>query len=213
MNRAVAFSGPGTGGKPAGPVPLMSPRDTIAAYFDANGIVQEAQPYELRPNYVYQGGVWVQNGWLKEAATTNVDSAFNQPYNSGFHINNETCVDYTDTAGRNGFKCTLKASVEQSNPIQYSGSYGQYVNSVYVWCEDFTKLRVAPRASADEFPYIQIDPHNRRYYTHGYFQPYYVNTSSSPLDIRVCGPMAEVPNSTGTPTSWVPYQQTRASDL
>lgn len=72
MNRCVAFAGPGTRGKPAGPVPLMSKRSTTATYFDHQGIMRTAQPYELRPNYVYQNGVWVQDGWLREGASTNL---------------------------------------------------------------------------------------------------------------------------------------------
>lgn len=33
--------------------------------------MRTAQPYELRPNYVYQNGLWVQQGFLKEAQATN----------------------------------------------------------------------------------------------------------------------------------------------
>lgn len=72
MNRCVAFAGPGTVGKPAGPVPLMSKRSTTATYFDSHGVMQTAQPYELRPKYVYKNGVWVQDGWLRERSSTNL---------------------------------------------------------------------------------------------------------------------------------------------
>ena len=72
MNRCVAFAGPGTIGKPAGPVPLMSKRSTTATYFDSQGIMRTAPPYELRPKYIYKNGVWVLDGWLREGASNNI---------------------------------------------------------------------------------------------------------------------------------------------
>lgn len=50
----------------------QSARTTTATYFDYQGIMRIAQPRELRPNYVYQNGIWVQNGWLREGASTNL---------------------------------------------------------------------------------------------------------------------------------------------
>lgn len=39
--------------------------------FAADGLLHIAQPHVLRPNYVLQNGVWVQQGFLRETATTN----------------------------------------------------------------------------------------------------------------------------------------------
>lgn len=49
----------------------QSARTTTATYFDYQGMMRIAQPGELRPNFVYQNGVWVQEGWLKEEAAIN----------------------------------------------------------------------------------------------------------------------------------------------
>ena len=167
--------------------------------------MQTAQPYELRPKYVYQNGVWVQDGWLREGEATNTSNLFNVPNSSGLHINNETCTNYNDTEDRTGFTCTLKGKSEQNYPIQISGSNVKFVNSIYVFCEDFSKINITAN-------YIEIDPNNRRYYVNGYFQPVYNNLTEEPLLIRVCGPMAETPDAAGLPTSWIPYGKTRAAD-
>lgn len=49
----------------------QSARTTTATYFDYQGIMRTAQPGELRPNFVYQNGVWVLDGYLKEGQSTN----------------------------------------------------------------------------------------------------------------------------------------------
>jgi len=49
----------------------QSARTTTATYFDYQGVMRVAQPGELRPNFVYQNGVWVQDGYLREGAATN----------------------------------------------------------------------------------------------------------------------------------------------
>lgn len=49
----------------------LSKRDTIGYYFDDNGEFKSAQPYELRPNFIYQNNKWIMNEYLKE------DAAFN----------------------------------------------------------------------------------------------------------------------------------------
>lgn len=183
----------------------QSARTTTATYFDYQGIMRTALPGELRPNFVYQNGIWVQDGYLREGEATNTFSSFNLPNSDSLHINNETCTNYTDTAGRTGFTCTLKGKSEQNVPIQLAGSYKQFVNSIYVFCEDFSKINITAN-------FIEIDPNNRRYYVNGYFQPFYYNLTEEPLLIRVCGPMAEMPSETGQPTSWIPYGQTRGAD-
>lgn len=50
----------------------QSARATTATYFDYQGIMRTAQPRELRPNFVYQNGIWVQDGWLREGASNNI---------------------------------------------------------------------------------------------------------------------------------------------
>lgn len=49
-----------------------SKRSTIGTYFDKNGVMQTANAYVTRPNYVYQNGVWKQKGWLLEPQATNL---------------------------------------------------------------------------------------------------------------------------------------------
>lgn len=57
----------------------QSNRTTTATYFDYQGIMRTAQPGELRPNFVYQNGIWVQNGWMREGASTNYYSPAGTP--------------------------------------------------------------------------------------------------------------------------------------
>lgn len=49
----------------------QSNRTTTATYFDYQGIIRTAQPGELRPSYVYQDGLRVQKGYLRETQATN----------------------------------------------------------------------------------------------------------------------------------------------
>lgn len=52
---------------------LTSARTTVGTYIGADGLLHVAQPFVLRPNYVLQNGVWVQQGFLREGATTNYE--------------------------------------------------------------------------------------------------------------------------------------------
>lgn len=66
-----------------------SKRSTIGTYFDKNGIMQIANAYVTRPNYVYQNGVWKQKGWLLEPQATNILSGVTYPTANGKfgHVN------------------------------------------------------------------------------------------------------------------------------
>lgn len=62
---------------PAGPIAGQSARTTQGTYIDQHGILRTAPPRFLRPNYVYQNGVWVQDGYLREAQVTVNTQAIN----------------------------------------------------------------------------------------------------------------------------------------
>lgn len=204
---------PSTGGGQAGQgyVAGQSNRLTSATYFDANGVMRVAPPKALRPNYVYKNGVWVRDGWLREGAASNQDSSFNGSW-GGASIHGEDCTQYTDTFNRYGVTCSLKPQGVNGVPIQAAGSYGNLLNSIFVWCANFTLLRVCPQNNGVEYPYIQLGPKLRRYYNNGYFQPFYMNQSDKPLLIHAFGMMGENQNSDGVPTSWIPYNTNRDAD-
>lgn len=223
MNRCIAFAGPGTGGKPAGPVPLMSKRSTTATYFDHQGIMRTAQPYELRPNYVYKNGVWVQDGWLREGAAQNylqcretntgAYGAFPESYLiSQDGVANIQAFDVpSDTQVMVGSVYILLSNPETTATkldMWWSGggSDGAYVDLVnkvvvgtsanwHIACEDLgTSLRV----------WLQGGPDHA--------------TTWGPAFLPRNGPAVmacfqnEVLTSDGNPTSWIPYGQTRAAD-
>lgn len=48
----------------------LTQRDTNGTYIGSDGFLKTAPPYALRPNYVYKNGVWVQQGYLREAQLT-----------------------------------------------------------------------------------------------------------------------------------------------
>lgn len=52
--------------------PLTCNRTIAGTYIGPDGLLHLGTPLVLRPNYVLQNGVWVQNGYLKEAAATNL---------------------------------------------------------------------------------------------------------------------------------------------
>lgn len=196
-----------------GYVPGQSNRVTNATYFDAHGVMRIAPPKALRPNYVYTGGKWVRDGWLREGQAENQDSQFNIPFSKLYHINNEVCVDYMDTCSRTGFTSTLKGKSSQSNPVQFSGGDPSKLNSTFVWCDAFSKLLIDNDGmGVTTLPFIQVGEFTRRYYAIGHFQPHYLNQTENPLKIRVFGPMAEDSPQNGLPTSWVPFGTTRAAD-
>lgn len=82
-------------------------RNTIGYYYNDNGILVKAQPYELRPSFTYINNVAVVSGYMIEPLTTNNPSSFNEPNNNSFFINNETCNGFTDDCGRWGFLSVL----------------------------------------------------------------------------------------------------------
>ena len=201
MNRCVAFAGPGTIGKPAGPVPLMSKRSTTATYFDSQGIMRTAQPYELRPNYVYKNGVWVQDGYLREGAATN-DVGENNYRN--FNINGEMCSPAWAGAG---YSVTLQPKGVNGNPIFIWGIPGVGVASFFVRCEDISLLTIGQFGSNAP---VQYGENLYRFYTTSSpRQPLFYNQSTSGLYLEYGWFQGEAGS---TPTSWIPYGQTRAAD-
>ena len=203
---------PSTGGGSAGQgyVAGQSNRLTSATYFDANGVMRVAPPKALRPNYVYKNGVWVRDGWLREGAASNQNNNANATW-SGASINDESCTQYMDTFNRYGITCSLQPKGANGNPIQIAGTYTYLLNSIFVWCNDFTLIKIGPNWSS-EFPFIQLGPKLRRYYNNGYFQPLYMNQTDKPLLIHAFGMMGENKNSYGVPTSWIPYNTNRDAD-
>lgn len=69
--RAVSTCPAGVMGWSLGAPTQPSARTTQGSYFNRNGILKFAPPGVLRPNYVYQNGVWVLDGYLKEGQSTN----------------------------------------------------------------------------------------------------------------------------------------------
>lgn len=98
----------------------QSARATTATYFDYQGIMRTAHPGELRPNYVYQNGVWVQDGWLREGKATNYVSNLLSAHGEGT----------TDILGTKT-RVQLTADSGYTNPI-YSGVSASCVLSAYV---------------------------------------------------------------------------------
>lgn len=111
---------------------------------------------------------------------------------------------------QDGFTCSLKPYSEQSDPIQLGGSASNLLNIIYVQCDNFSDIEIKLTEGIDCL-YITIKSNLRRYYYHGYFQPSYFNLTSNPIDVIVCGDVAE-DISLEYPTSWVQYGQTRTAD-
>lgn len=171
-----------------------SQRSTIGTYFDKNGVMQTADAYVTRPNYVYQNGVWKQKGWLLEPQATNS----NPNNSSALMINAETCTALTD--GRLGFTCNLQPKGVNDDPIQVAGTDSSILNSIFVQA-DFTQVTVTNNYGIS---YIEYGENLRRYYYHGYFQPLYWNQTSNPVSVTVFDPQSEAPTTSGAPSSFIP---------
>lgn len=187
----------------------LSKRDTIGYYFDDNGEFKSAQPYELRPKFVWSNNKMTLDDYIYEPESKNNPSSFNSLNNDGLFINSETCVGFTDEFGRWGFTRSLKPQSSQNDPIQVSGSYDSFLNSLYVECDNFNNIDI--KNNNNECEYVIISDKIRRYYYHGYFQPQYFNLTTGSVNIKVCGGMAE-DISLSYPTSWIPYNSTRSAD-
>lgn len=70
--RAVSTCPAGVMGWSLGAPTQPSARTTQGSYFNRHGVLKFAPPGVLRPNYVYKNGIWVQDGWLREGASTNL---------------------------------------------------------------------------------------------------------------------------------------------
>lgn len=68
--RAVSTCPAGVMGWSMGAPTQPSARTTQGSYFNRRGVLKFASPGILRPNYVYQNGVWVQDGYLRESQIT-----------------------------------------------------------------------------------------------------------------------------------------------
>lgn len=178
----------------------QSARATTATYFDYQGIMRTAQPGELRPNFVYQNGVWVQDGWLREdAATNSVDATDYRNYN----INGETCSPAWAGAG---YSVTLQPKGVNGNPCAVWGLPGA-VASFFVRCEDISLLTISQFGSNAPVHYGE---NLYRFYTDGpQRQPMFYNQSTSGLYLEYGWFQAEAGS---MPTSWIPYGQTRDAD-
>lgn len=99
----------------------QSNRDTLGTYFDYQGIMRTAHPGELRPNYVYKNGIWVQDGWLREGMATNYVNNLLSGYGEG-------TTDILGTKTRVQLTTNYKYAL---NPV-YSGVSASCVLSAYV---------------------------------------------------------------------------------
>lgn len=237
MNRCVAFAGPGTGGKPAGPVPLMSKRSTAATYFDSHGIMQTAQPYELRPNFVYQNGVWVQDGWLREGVSNNILTDISVDTADTHHVILPIGNEYELYSG--------SAVVKWTPPSANSTlDFCNFTSPAYVTTQSFFVRTLGssqtltlsrpwywgPTVTVDtgtgevtgNTPGMQVERCGDWWRMGGWNvgegcgAPYVTLTSNAVTPILITCNMLEPcsANSEGNywPSSWIPYGQTRAAD-
>ncbi|WP_339077823.1 hypothetical protein QQM41_04405 [Acetobacter sp. AC2005] len=201
----------------------QSARNTTATYFDYQGIMRTAQPGELRPNYVYRNGVWVQDGWLREGASQNCMQCGNT--NMGAYgafpesylitkdaIPNITSVDApSDTQVMIGSVYVLLTHPETTaNRLDMwwaggspDGVYVDLTNRVvagtsaewHISCEDVgTALRV----------WLQGGPNHSTIWS-----PVFIPRNGDA--VMACF-QNEALTSDGNPTSWMPYGQTRGAD-
>lgn len=206
-----------------GIAPGQSARATTATYFDYQGVMRTAQPRELRPNYVYQNGVWVQDGWLREGASQNclqcgetnagAYGAFPESYliaqDGGANI--QTFDVPSDTQVMVGSVYVLLTHPETTaNRLDMwwagGGSDGAYVDLVnkvvvgtstqwHIACEDIgTSLRV----------WLQGGPDHATMWS-----PVFIPRNGAA--VMACFQNEEL-TSDGNPTSWIPYGQTRGAD-
>lgn len=123
------------------PVPGQSNRSTQGTYFDSKGILRVAQPYELRPNYVYKSGVWVQQGFLREAQATNRVPDFSDQgwkFFSGKLDQNNVDYGHPDIAGTN--KAILYTVGKGSDSRPYYHDYLQMSSTGKATFSVFVKL-------------------------------------------------------------------------
>ena len=201
----------------------QSARTTTATYFDYQGIMRTAQPGELRPNFVYQNGIWVQDGWLREGASQNclqcgntnmgAYGAFPESYLiSRDSVPNVTVVDVlSDTQVMIGSVYVLLSHPKTTATKLdmwwggggSDGAYVDLVNKVVVgnspqWhisCKNYDEaLRV----------YLQGGPEHSTMWP-----PVFIPRNGDA--VMACF-QNEVLASDGNPTSWMPYGQTRGAD-
>lgn len=179
----------------------QSARNTTATYFDYQGIMRTAQPGELRPNFVYQNGIWVQDGWLREDVATNSVDENNY---SHYNINGETCSPAWDG---NGYSVTLKPKGVNGNPVFIWGLPNGAVASFFVRCDDISLLTISQFGSNAP---VHCGENLYRFYTEDKErQPLFYNQSTSGLYLEYGWFQAEAGSA---PTSWIPYGQTRGAD-
>lgn len=179
----------------------QSARTTPATYFDYQGIMRTAQPGELRPNFVYQNGIWVQDGWLREGAATNTVDETNY---SNFNIHGETCSPAWAGAG---YSVTLQPKGVNGYPVFIWGLPNGGAASFFVRCEDISLLTIGQFGSNAP---VQYGKNLYRFYTDGAArQPLFYNQSTSGLYLEYGWFQVEAGS---VPTSWIPYGQTRGAD-
>lgn len=184
-----------------GPIAGQSKRSTMGTYFDSQGIMRTAQPYELRPNYVYKNGVWVQQGYLREGQSTNNVQV---SYYNNYNVNGETCSRAWAGAG---YSVTLQPKGVNGNPVFIWGMPGGGVVSFFVRCDDISLLTIGNFGSNAP---MQYGKNLYRFYTDDATrQPVFYNQSTSGLYLEYGWFQAEAGN---VPTSWVPFSQTRSAD-
>lgn len=228
--------GAGAGLSGQSPVYGQSNRSTSATYFDAQGVMRVAPPYTLRPNYVYQNGVWVRQGWLKEGQSTNYlqDSAWNNglPLQTGINLLPGVAVYLWENKGND------RVSINIAN-IDTHGIYGKITQSIFVksignnsiitlsrpWYWGPASDYDLEKGTSSFSPMPITSGYSGGWYRIGGWEIAAGNSPSTNAVLSAQGPFSflltcnslengGVEDSSGDiiPSSWVPYSNARAAD-
>lgn len=195
----------------------QSARNSDATFFDYQGIMRTAQPGELRPNYIYKDGIWVQDGWLREGASTN----YYMPLGTPTTVDGiQGVVDVSQTGNGNGFSPAMSApsSVPAILSACIKRASGTTGTASFWW------------GSNGGRPIVSIDPDNSvlsgnpAYYNAtikplrdgwSFFTAQFNSVSADgwfPPWLPSSGFYYSIMLEYGGPTSWIPYGQTRGAD-
>lgn len=197
-----------------------SNRSTFGTYIGADGLLKTAPPYAQRPNYVYQNGVWVQQGFLREGQSTNYILNANEP------VRNWGAVDIKDMGlapdGISQFRGVVSRGGggygTRDAPVPFSGSFtaSMYVNPLK-WSSPYFELVKNGTQLPRSIGTISLSPQLARIWQTGN----YTKGDTFRLQIdgdegsSIWGMMFEPTPDTGLPSSFIyttSSAQTRAAD-
>lgn len=196
-----------------------SKRSTEGYYFNSEGNLVAAPAYALRPNYEYQNGVWVRNGWLKEPAATNSYQWADNPaltsdekFPSIANVTDNLLPTSLspDVAGHPNatmvFRTYLKATTGSTTSFWWGSHGGRPILSVNYVNGTISGNVTYYNASMTDVGdgWWQFIAHFGSDSVDGYFPPWLPGSGY----LMAC-PQVEAGT---TPTSWIPYGQTRATD-